>query len=277
MLNDLHSYDIKSKTFSKIQSSGSPPSPRSGCKICRILQNIYFFGGYMSKENEYFNDFYKYDIVANKFEKMILSGDSIEGLVDHIMVPFNKYLYVYGGKTQKYLSKFLYRINVEKSTIKNLKYSGDIPTPRFGHTANVYKNSFFMFGGWNGYETVDELFYFSMISNIWYEVRLVCGTKPNGRYRHSSVIFGQSLFIFGGVDQKQKKYNDLYEFLIEKNEWRLIETKGLSMPSPRSFHQMENYENRVFIFGGNDEKKLNDLFFMIIRKFFFEIMYNLIY
>lgn len=193
-----------------------------------------------------------------------MTGDVLDPLVDHSMVLYEKYLYIYGGKTPKYLSNNLFRLNLEKNQVTNLKYSGDIPTPRIGHSADVYKANMFVFGGWNGQETVDELFYFSLISNIWYEVRLLCGVKPKGRYRHSSLIFERSLFIFGGIDQKQHKFNDLHEFRLEKNEWRSVEVRGLIMPSPRSFHQTLCLENRMFLFGGTDDKKLNDFYLMVL-------------
>lgn len=226
--------------------------------------NIYIFGGHTNKEGV-LSDLYKYEISNNILSKIELSGDVLQPLVDHSMLSYNKYLYIYGGKTQSTLSKSLFRINLEKCNTRNLKYSGDIPTSRFGHTANIFKSNMYIFGGWNGFETLDELFYFSVISNIWYEVRLVIGAKPKGRYRHSSVIVGKSLFIFGGVDQKQKKFNDLFEFIIERSEWRLVETKG-SLPTPRSFHEMGSFENRIFIFGGVDDKKLNDVYRIIIGR-----------
>ena len=263
ILNDFFSFDLKTKSFTEIKPSDTFPTPRSGTKLSINSSNIYFFGGYTNKDGDYFSDIYKYDILTNSSKKIELSGDLLEGLVDHTMVSYNKYLYIYGGKTLKYLSKSLYRINLEKFHALNLKYSGDIPTPRFGHTANVYNSNMYIFGGWNGFETLDELFYFSMISNIWYEIRLISGIKPHSRYRHSSVILGKSLFIYGGVDQKQKKFNNLHEFLLEKNEWKLVETTN-DGPTARSFHQMGNYENRIFIFGGSDDKKLNDLYYLII-------------
>jgi len=263
LLNDFYSYDLKTKYFSKIIPSGVFPTPRSGTKLSVSSSFIYLFGGYTQKDGEYFSDLYKYEISTNFSKKVELSGDPLEGLVDHTMVSYSKYLYIYGGKTQKYVSKSLFRVNLEKFLSRNLKFSGDIPTPRFGHTADIYNSNMYIFGGWNGFETLDELFYFSMISNIWYEVRLVCGMKPKGRYRHSSVIINRSLFIFGGVDQNQKKFNDLFEFLLDKNEWKLIETSG-NIPSARSFHQMGKHENWIFVFGGHDDKKLNDLHYLII-------------
>ena len=43
------------------------------------------------------------------------------------------------------------------------------------------------------------------------------------------------MFIFGGVDKSQHRYDDLYEFNFEKREWRHIEATG-DTPTPRTFH-----------------------------------------
>ena len=45
---------------------------------------------------------------------------------------------------------------------------GEPPSARFGHTAEVYRNDMYVFGGWNGADTLDELYAYSFISNYWY-------------------------------------------------------------------------------------------------------------
>jgi hypothetical protein len=57
----------------------------------------------------------------------------------------------------------------------------------------------YVFGGWNGYETMDDLHQYSFLSNYWYEIKSTIGSTPQPRYRHAAVIGGNSLFIFGGV------------------------------------------------------------------------------
>jgi hypothetical protein len=59
----------------------------------------------------------------------------------------------------------------------------------------------YIFGGWNGTDTLDELYTYSYISNFWYEEKLVSGTRPPSRYRHASTIIGNSMYICGGVDK----------------------------------------------------------------------------
>lgn len=36
--------------------------------------------------------------------------------------------------------------------------NGDSPLNRFGHTAIVYEHSMYIFGGWNGHDTLDDLY-----------------------------------------------------------------------------------------------------------------------
>lgn len=91
----------------------------------------------------------------------------------------------------------------------------------------------YIFGGWDGFKTLDELYTYSFASNYWYLERV--RSRPPSRYRHSSTLIGCSIFIFGGVDAKMTRYNDLYEFNCETREWKSIETAGIT-PSARTFH-----------------------------------------
>ena len=48
-----------------------------------------------------------------------------------------------------------------------------------------------------------------LVSNNWYEIKKVKGTKPQARYRHSAVVIDNQMIVFGGVDAEQKRYNDV--------------------------------------------------------------------
>ena len=86
---------------------------------------------------------------------------------------------------------------------------------------------------------------------------------PRGRYRHASTKVGGSIFIFGGVDKNQVRFSDFYEFAIEKREWRSIYVTG-QIPSSRTFHQLAFNNNSIYLFGGNDGTRKNDLFELTI-------------
>ena len=86
-----------------------------------------------------------------------------------------KYLLIFGGSNGKNKFNDLLRINVEDCSLLIVKGDGDVPTARFGHTAEVNKSCMYVFGGWNGVDTLDELFTYSFSSNLWYEERLTSG------------------------------------------------------------------------------------------------------
>lgn len=79
----------------------------------------------------------------------------------------------------------------------------------------VYQNSMFIFGGWNGHDTMNDIFQYSFLSNYWYEIHRPNGSPPQPRYRHSAVICGCNIYIFGGVDTNQQRFNDIHQFDIE--------------------------------------------------------------
>ena len=113
----------------------------------------------------------------------------------------------------------MYQLNLSTFEWTQIKGNGDSPLNRFGHTAIIYDHSMYIFGGWNGHDTLDDLYQYSFASNYWYEIRRIKGEKPLPRYRHCAVVCNQNLYIFGGVDTSQQRFNDIYSFDIEKRYW----------------------------------------------------------
>ena len=67
-------------------------------------------------------------------------------------------------------------------------YTAFSTQPVVGNTGPFTNVNGYIFGGWNGSDTLDELYTYSFISNIFYAERLVSGMHPPARYRHSSTI-----------------------------------------------------------------------------------------
>lgn len=57
----------------------------------------------------------------------------------------------------------------------------------------------YVFGGWDGNVTLNDLNVFNLETNLWYQLNSVKG-QIKGRYRHSATITDSSMFIFGGID-----------------------------------------------------------------------------
>jgi leucine-zipper-like transcriptional regulator 1 len=162
-----------------------------------------------------------------------------------------------------------------KCTLKNQKFKwrqihaeGNQPLNRFGHVAVVCHNSMFVIGGWNGHDTMDDIFQYSfrkffllilLASNLWLEIRRIKGVRPKPRYRHSAVAFDDTIFIFGGVDTQQQRFHDLFSYETETRKWSEIETIG-HPPKERTFHKAVIFDNVMYVIGGFDGSRLNDLY-----------------
>ena len=71
------------------------------------------------------------------------------------------------------------------------------------------------------------------------------------------------MFIFGGIDQHQERFNDIHEFNFESLSWTRVITIG-QPPSPRSFHQSLVDAGYLYVIGGFDGWKRNDMFRILI-------------
>ena len=127
------------------------------------MDGLYFFGGYQRKKGNYFNDLFYFDLDHNKWTGIFCKGEGPCPRTDHTAVLYDGSMYVFGG----YDGKARYN-DLWKCTLKNQQYkwkqihaSGSQPLNRFGHAAVVCQNSMFIIGGWNGHDTMDDIYQYS--------------------------------------------------------------------------------------------------------------------
>lgn len=79
------------------------------------------------------------------------------------MVLYGNTFYIYGGYDG--ITRFgdLHKCSVTKGFKWKLIIGGGDCTPlnRFGHCAVVIEHSMIVFGGWNGHDTMDDLYHYS--------------------------------------------------------------------------------------------------------------------
>lgn len=74
--------------------------------------------------------------------------------------------------------------------------------------------------------------------------------SPCGRRSHSAVVYNNKMIIFGGFQENiHKHFNDMYIFDPDRNEWKVLHTKG-TVPSQRRRHCCVIVNDQMFIFGG---------------------------
>lgn len=256
--NDLHSFDTNTNVWKNIECQGDIPTARSGAKCVEYEDCIYIFGGYTRKDGIYYDDVHKLQTGSFIWTKLLVRGDIPKPRTDHTAVIYFSQMIIFAGYDGKIRYNDLRAFNLETKEWTLLPNDGNIPPARFGHTSVVYEHNIFVFGGWDGHNTLDDLYQYSLTSKTWVEVRLTSGIKPSPRYRHSCVVFEDSLFIFGGVNKTQTRYNDLYEYSVNRREWSSKRVTG-KCPSSRTFHTAVMNWDVMYMLGGFDGKRKNDL------------------
>ncbi|KAK2121146.1 Leucine-zipper-like transcriptional regulator 1 [Saguinus oedipus] len=91
------------------------------------------------------------------------------------------------------------------------------------------------------------------------------GTPPAPRYHHSAVVYGSSMFVFGGYtgdiysNSNLKNKNDLFEYKFATGQWTEWKIEG-RLPVARSAHGATVYSDKLWIFAGYDgNARLNDM------------------
>lgn len=137
------------------------------------------------------------------------------------MCSYNNSLYVFGGDNGKHMLNDLITYDCVNNSWGRALNSCP-PTPRYHHTAVVYQNSMFIFGGYSG-----DLGY-------------------TGDLNSSSNLCNK---------------NDLYEYKFQSGQWHQWNTESSPMsPGPRAAHGAVVYDHRLWIFAGYDgNARLNDM------------------
>ena len=146
------------------------------------------------------------------------------------------------------------------------------PSPRDCHSAVLYQNSMYIFGGGgksyshccpsllthsDGYQWLNDIWALNCKTYKWSQV-WAFGDIPSGRAGHSAVVWNDRMYVFAGWNGKCTM-NDLYEFNFSTNVWTKIICNG-QLPSKRDSHTANILGDRMFVVGGGDGKnRLNDV------------------
>ena len=104
------------------------------------------------------------------------------------------------------------------------------------------------------------------IEALTWSTPLLDGAPPEARSRHTSNKYGDSIYVFGGGDNK-KLFNDVWALDFSRKIWSPVNTTGTA-PSPRWGHTATLVDSRLFIFGGHDgASRLNDVHVLDLQTF----------
>lgn len=182
----------------------------------------------------------------------------------HSSVLYRDKLYIFGGKSNGYLSD-LWSFDFATKSWQELdghhSKTANKPIARFGHTAVCYEDQMIVFGGYDQHGFCCEdvpLWDFNAASPDLAWKRIQTDNQSSlklERYHHSAVQEGHSMYIFGGKNAATSSSSlcepHLLELHIPTRQWSLVHTVG-TPPSARFGHSATVVNGRMFIFGGCD-------------------------
>jgi len=128
------------------------------------------------------------------------------------------------------------------------------------------ENGFVVFGGFVKGTRVNQLVGFERnIHSISGDVLQdgSQGCNPLARASHTSAVYNDRLYVFGGQDDDNNKLGDLWAYDFTSSVWSEVKQADDAdyKPTPRSGHTACVYGNKMYIFGGILEltKELNEM------------------
>jgi hypothetical protein len=215
--------------------------------------SLFFFGG-CSDDGQFSRD-----LVCHEFEghtaRVVEDTTPLEDRPFarhfHSCVFYGGFVFVFAGKSNGYHND-LWQYHIYQNNWKMVKpISGQSKLfARFGQSAVLWQGALYVFGGYDQHGfCCDGLHAFQFARNAWFKELKTTG-KARERYHHSAVVYGRSMFIFGGRSDNDA-LEDLLEYHFDARSWSLLTTTG-TPPSKRWGHSAAVIGDRMFVFGGCD-------------------------
>lgn len=128
------------------------------------------------------------------------------------------------------------------------------PSPRWGHSAVVYKDTMFVFGGISHGSPSSETWGFDLKRNVWMD--LTPTVSPPARFSHTIALMDDSMFLYGGSTNAQR-LEDSWKYDFDYNTWsNIAPISDLGSTAARSETALAAYNNTLYVFGGSGSKSV---------------------
>ncbi len=198
-------------------AEGIPPSARGGHSATLIGKSIVIFGGHYYSDKTtgfvYLNDTYFLDVALSKWLKPYCTGKIPPQRYGHSAIYVGGIIIIFGGKGPKstvYNDLYTFDPSPDKYTWLLANETGEAPTPRFNHSANLWNKKMYIFGGWNGKDFFNDILTFDLERMIWSKLE-TSGIPPIPRQGHASCVVGDNLIIQGGFSFDEKVYKTKFD------------------------------------------------------------------
>ncbi|XP_054706204.1 kelch domain-containing protein 3-like [Uloborus diversus] len=234
--NILHCYDTDNLTWSIPAVKGAIPFATDGHAACVIGHYMYLFGGFEEQTEKCSQSVHRLNLETFVWEEINVSGNIPTGRDFHTASAIGNKMYIFGGRSffdeinpsalNEYYCNKIIRFNTESMLWEAPDVSGDIPCGRRSHSAVVYQDELYIFGGYNAGNNkhLNDLYKFNPETGEWTKL-VAIGEGPCPRRRHCACVVGNQMFLFGGSSPSQEAGWE--SLLYEEDSQKLIDHSDL--------------------------------------------------
>eukprot|EP01080_Neovahlkampfia_damariscottae_P002030 gene2030-1537_t len=256
-LSDFHCYNFYTNEWLQLESIDIP---LCGHTASVYKDKLYVFGGYDGKN--YLGSLYEYDFTLKKWNLLLKDVKNLTDRAFHSSVIYKDKMYIFGGYNLfGCRDSSVWEFSFKQKIFTKLLLSGENPPPykRRNHTAVVYKDSMYIFGGFSDKEYFNDFFRYEFLTRTWTEIKNHFGVIPTPRAVHTAVVENHLMYIVGGYAD-EKRSNNISVFNFITYEWiKLTPLNNENKIFPqRGRHSTTIRKGKMYIFGGTTDLGVNN-------------------
>ncbi|KAI2622522.1 hypothetical protein GGR54DRAFT_598865 [Hypoxylon sp. NC1633] len=251
--------------WSRAPSSGAPHTPLRAHTTTLVGSSVFVFGGCDSRAC--FNELYVLDADSFHWSSPHVAGEVPVPLRAMTCTAVGKRLIVFGGGDGPAYYNDVYVLDTVNFRWHRPRIVGDrVPSARRAHTACLYKNGVYMFGGGDGVRALNDIWRLDVTDVHKMSWKLVSGPstassnggssssnnkdtgRPKARGYHTANMVGSKLIIYGGSDGGEC-FNDVWVYDVEGHTWKAVH---IPVTFRRLSHTSTIVGSYLFVVGGHD-------------------------
>eukprot|EP00512_Aurantiochytrium_limacinum_P009530 CAMPEP_0171543530 /NCGR_PEP_ID=MMETSP0960-20121227/2984_1 /TAXON_ID=87120 /ORGANISM="Aurantiochytrium limacinum, Strain ATCCMYA-1381" /LENGTH=830 /DNA_ID=CAMNT_0012091213 /DNA_START=307 /DNA_END=2799 /DNA_ORIENTATION=- len=209
-LNDTWEFNTLTRRWRMINATGAVPSHRFGFVSVTYENRLFLFGGYNG--TSWLNDMYALDLTTERWSQLDTSNVVPSRRSCPAWVQRRHSIYMFGGYdgVERKNDLWEYRIRENKWVEIKTAESCYKPIGRYFHACGIHGDLFYVFGGYQGAQRLNDMHQFSFTTRSWRQMKTT-GDVPSGRSSLVAHVHNNSFFVFGGYNGRFV-LNDFFEY-----------------------------------------------------------------
>ncbi|KAJ9449387.1 Ras guanine nucleotide exchange factor F [Diplonema papillatum] len=269
------SYDrLWGSRLTRVEVQGTVPQERA-CHTAVVRKGKMFVFGGMPNSTIISAIKQEACVLNLKTNKWVISKDCIPAVTEHTTVMWNDKVYLCGGYYDgEGRQGHLFEISDldqlaaggKPTVLKVAEADVNAPPPRSSHTAIVWKDSMFVFGGWDRMVPKNDLYCFNFLTGTWRQVHGCTeelspdswledvGQPPSPRRAHTAFLIKDTMYVVTGASRSGGRdvecdTSTINTFDCVTERWTTRPVFG-EKPLPRSRCDGVVHEDLFYLCGG---------------------------